>query len=89
VESAQDILEDLHLKAATSESADENKEQAFIQADGCGLLAAMGLEATNLDALQARTGMDTASLQAQLMALELDGLLTRLPGGLFQRLVRA
>ena len=32
--------------------------------------------------------MDTAHLQAQLMALELDGLVVRLPGGLFQRMTR-
>jgi len=33
--------------------------------------------------------MDTASLQVQLLELELAGELARLPGGLFQRLVRA
>jgi len=38
--------------------------------------------------LQARCGIDTAALQAQLMTLELDGLLARLPGGLFQRMQR-
>jgi len=36
--------------------------------------------------MQARTGLETADLQAQLMGLELDGLVARLPGGLFQRL---
>lgn len=40
----------------------------------------------SLDALLARTGMDTAQLQAQLLELELSGQVTRLPGGLFQRL---
>ena len=39
----------------------------------------------NVDALQARCGLDTADLQAQLMGLELDGKVARLPGGLFQR----
>jgi DNA processing protein len=43
----------------------------------------------SLDALQARTGLDTASLQARLMGLELEGQVARLPGGLFQRLVKA
>ena len=41
-----------------------------------------------LDALQARCGLDTATLQAELMTLELDNQLARLPGGLFQRLNR-
>ena len=50
------------------------------------LLAALGFDVSSLDALQARTGLDTAHLQAQLLALELDGQVARLPGGLFQRL---
>ena len=40
---------------------------------------------TRLDALLARTGLDTAKLQAALLELELDGAVARLPGGLFQR----
>ena len=51
-----------------------------------GLLAALGFDPVGLDALQARCGLDTAELQAQLMGLELDGAVARLPGGLFQRL---
>ena len=39
-----------------------------------------------LDALQARTGLTTAELQARLMALELEQTVARLPGGLFQRM---
>jgi DNA processing protein len=39
-----------------------------------------------LDALVERSGLDAAALQAQLMALELDGLVARMPGGRFQRL---
>ncbi|MFT6589704.1 MAG: DNA processing protein [Rhodoferax sp.] len=50
------------------------------------LLEALGFDPVGLDALQARASLDTAELQAQLMALELDGLVARLPGGLFQRL---
>jgi DNA processing protein len=36
--------------------------------------------------LQARCGWPTAQLQAQLLELELMGLVGRLPGGLFQRM---
>jgi DNA processing protein len=46
----------------------------------------MGYAPVSLDALQARCGLDTANLQAQLLTLELDGAVGRLPGGLFQRL---
>ncbi len=34
----------------------------------------------------ARTGLDAAHLQAQLLTLELDQRVARLPGGLFQRI---
>jgi len=49
------------------------------------LLEALGYDPTGLDTLQARTGLPTASLLAQLMELELQGFVARLPGGLFQR----
>ena len=51
-----------------------------------GLLHALGFDPVGLDALQARCGLDAASLQAQLLGLELNGHVARLPGGLFQRL---
>ena len=88
VEVAQDVLEELRL---APDAAPESEPAAADQpAAGPGsehpLLAALGFDATSLDALQARTGLDTAHLQAQLLELELDGQLARLPGGLFQRL---
>ena len=45
----------------------------------------MGFDPVSLDALQARCGLDTATLQAKLLELELDGHIGRLPGGLLQR----
>jgi DNA processing protein len=53
--------------------------------DDDGLLAAIGFDPVGLDALQARTGLDTATLQARLLELELAGQVGRLPGGLLQR----
>jgi DNA processing protein len=53
------------------------------------LLDALGFDPMGLDALQARTGLDTPSLQVRLLELELDGEVARLPGGFFQRVVRA
>jgi DNA processing protein len=85
VESAQDVLEDLPgmgtipPPAATSSPQTETDD---------ALLQALGLDPVSLDALQARTGLDIATLQARLMALELDGRVARLPGGLLQRLVQ-
>ncbi len=93
VEVAQDVLEELRL-APTSGAApdalqaqpeeDEGNETAGSR--DSPLLAALGFDAVSLDALQARTGLDTAHLQAGLLELELDGQVARLPGGLFQRM---
>lgn len=100
VESAGDVLEALGAvrppgAAPTSESP-ENIATIHAAAlanrpnepEG-GLLAALGFDPVGLDALQARTGLDTARLQAALLDLELDGQVARLPGGLFQRQTRA
>lgn len=53
------------------------------------LLQALGHEPVDLDTLAARTGLDAATLQVQLLALELDGRLARLGGGRVQRRGRA
>jgi DNA processing protein len=86
VESAQDILEDLQLSTgpttdspAPSATAPETQQQDT-------LLEAIGHDPVSLEALQARTGLDTATLQARLLELELDGQVGRLPGGLLQRI---
>jgi DNA processing protein len=91
VESAQDILEDLRLTTAGSDGAAASPTEAAGPAspDTDGLLAALGLDPVGLDALQARTGLDTAHLQARLFEMELQGEVARLPGGLVQRLIRS
>jgi len=91
VESAQDVMEELgaYRPPATPmrpESAPET--QAALPHMHRVLLNALGFEPCSLDTLQARTGMDTANLQAELMALELQGWLVRIPGGAFQRQVQ-
>ncbi|MCW5669875.1 MAG: DNA-processing protein DprA [Hydrogenophaga sp.] len=84
VESAQDILEDLHF--ADPSAPDERARPDHSQgASEDSLLRAMGHDPVSLDALQARTGLDTAHLQARLLELELAGDVARLPGGLLQR----
>jgi DNA processing protein len=92
VESAQDVFEELRLvpacgpatatpDGATASTAGDAPEPAHAR-----LLQALGFDPVSLDVLQARTGLATPDLQAQLMALELAGELGRLPGGLFQRI---
>jgi DNA processing protein len=82
VESAQDVLEDLHLETPGNKG---RADPAAAVSDPDGLLGAMGHDPVSLDALQARTGLDTATLQARLFELEMEGVVGRLPGGLLQR----
>ena len=92
VESVQDVLEEMNLEVASTPLADSKADdadsgrpaKAFDTAHR--LLDVLGFDPVGLDALQARSGLETADLQAQLMTLELDGRVARLPGGLFQRL---
>jgi len=94
VECAQDILEEYQPTAANSFAANAADPDADTAADeGLSaadrqLLDALGFDPTGLDGLQARTGLDTASLQSKLMELELLGLVARLPGARFQRMGR-
>ncbi len=53
------------------------------------LLAALGLDPVEPDALLERLDGDAAALAGELLALELAGLIERLPGGRVQRVVRA
>jgi DNA processing protein len=88
VESAQDVLEELQPAGTQAlDLAGDSAPQASPPPDD-PLLRAMGFDACSLDALQARTGLATAELQAQLLALELQGELARLPGGQFVRVAQ-
>ena len=49
------------------------------------LLDILGFDAMHIDAILAHAGMGAAELSAQLLALELDGVVTRLAGGMVQR----
>ncbi|PIF27976.1 DNA protecting protein DprA [Acidovorax sp. 56] len=87
VESAQDVLEECRWSAAPRSPEAVAGEAPPVAAES-PLLQAMGYDPVGLDALVSRTGLDTASLQVQLLELELDGAIARLPGALFQRMGR-
>jgi len=93
VENANDVLEELQLAPQQQVNLFAEALDIVEDADSSGdthpLLTHMGFAPVSLDALQARCGLDTATLQAQLLTLELDGAVGRLPGGLFQRLTVA
>lgn len=94
VESAQDVLEELNFPVALPVAGVVAPAPSLAQgafdaiAPQNALMSALGFDPVSLDALQARTGLATPQLQAQLMALELQNQVGRLPGGLFQRIAR-
>ena len=95
VESAQDVLEELHALPGTLQTPEicgdtrpPDGAPALDEQPEPPLLRALGFDPTSLDELQARTGLETAALQVQLLGLEMDGELARLPGGKFVRIAK-
>ncbi|MEG0045905.1 MAG: DNA-processing protein DprA [Comamonas sp.] len=91
VETAADILDE--LQGLNMPASPTYKAPAAIKNEVSEqepeLLRALGHDPMALDTLMARTGWDAAHLQAQLMELELDGMVARLPGGLYQRITHS
>lgn len=85
VESAQDVLEELRWEAVVAPAV-QQVEAAENADDGARLLEAVGHDPVALDTLAARTGLTAEQLLAMLLPLELDGRVTQLPGGRYQRL---
>ncbi|WP_371865888.1 DNA-processing protein DprA [Duganella qianjiadongensis] len=80
VESADDILVDLgRLQRAAAGYGPP--DDGFVDT----VLAALGQHSATADGLASQLGQSVAELQGQLLALELAGLIERLPGGQFQR----
>ena len=91
VETAADILDELqgiNMPVSPIPQAQAAIKTKFSEQEP-ELLQALGHDPMPLDTLMARTGWDAAHLQAQLMELELDGMVARLPGGLFQRITHS
>jgi DNA processing protein len=57
-------------------------------AGSSSLLAILGDDAMHIDALLAHGGMSAATLSAELLTLEMAGVVARLPGGMLQRVHR-
>ena len=83
VESAQDILDELRGTGASRPAQADLPLGQTGPADP--LLDALGSDPVTLDALAARTGWPASQLAGRLMELELEGRVTRQPGGLYQR----
>lgn len=79
VESAQDVLEELHLAAPA-------RERPAVPPDDDPLLTQLGHDPCDIDTLAARSGLAVDVLTARLLELELEGKIASLPGGRYQRL---
>ena len=80
VETAQDILEELGGQIAAPAQASET------HGANPALLEHLGFDPVDMDTLGARSGLTVAELSAMLLALELEGCVSALPGGLYQRI---
>jgi DNA processing protein len=93
VDCTQDILEELknlpkvQVCKTSSLPPDLSDTRSNLLAPST-LLEHLGQDPVGLDELQIRSGLSVAHLQAELFQLELNGVLGRLPGGLYQQLKR-
>ncbi len=87
VESAEDVLAELDgFRASGFANA---AATATTSEPDTGVLAVMGHDPVDVDSLCARAGMSAEQVASELLRLELDGRVTALPGGLYQRLEKA
>lgn len=95
VESAADVLEELRITTPSGHNGTgSDKAGRGLQATSRfqispahaqhPLVLAMGFDPVSFDVLQARVDLDAATLQVQLLELELDNVIIRVPGGLYQ-----
>ncbi len=83
VETTQDILEELGMRAAASApAAPPATAGGTVESP---LLAALGRDPVDVDTLVARTGRAVEDIVAELTGLELAGTVAALPGGRWQR----
>jgi DNA processing protein len=90
VETAQDVLDELHGTRSPPAAHDEPsvKRTRSRTRDG-SVLHAMGYDAVTIDMLVARMHARAESITAELVTLELAGRVSALPGGLWQRVAGA
>jgi DNA processing protein len=88
VESAEDVLSELVAFRRTG-FASTRAAKPVPRSTATGdepLLVHMGFDPVDVDSLCSRAGLPAERITAELLRLELDGRVTALPGGLYQRL---
>ncbi|MEI7430187.1 MAG: DNA-processing protein DprA [Betaproteobacteria bacterium] len=83
VETAQDVLEELHLNINST-----HPEHSFTASE-VNFLTNMGFDPCGLDDLAFRTGLTADAISVQLLQMELQGRVAVLPGGRYQQLAEA
>ncbi|SNX60743.1 DNA protecting protein DprA [Nitrosomonas ureae] len=87
VENTQDILDELSHLALIDTPSDRKKESSPGQStENSLLLSHLGYDTVNIDTLCARSGLTAEVVSAMLLTLELDGQISSLPGGWYQRI---
>lgn len=86
VETAQDVLDELRLPRgdAVATTAAATSADDELTADERAVVASLGHAPCPVDVLAARTGLPPEAVAGALLALELAGRVTPLPGGLWQ-----
>ena len=86
VESAQDILEELRWQLPAASDRRVNSPATATLAETDALLEAAGYDPVSVDELAERTHMPLMTIHAGLLALEMQGRIEMLAGGMYRRL---
>jgi DNA processing protein len=86
VESTQDILDELNCLPLIIDENRIEKSTTEKSAENTVLLKYLGYDAVDIDTLCTRSGLTAEIVSAMLLTLELDGQVSSLPGGCYQRI---
>jgi DNA processing protein len=84
VETARDVLEELHW-AASGPTVRPLPDAPVVEGDAAAVLAALAHDPADVDTLVARTALDAGAVATALVTLELAGCASPLPAGRWQR----
>ena len=87
VESTSDILEEINMGVQNTSPFGSVAHSGQTTLEDSALLAFMGFDPINFDALISASGLTAETLSAMLMVLELEGKITSITGGQYQRLI--